>query len=174
MSTKTSIENPYRHGGCYHAITGTLVKMGLNKSHRYEAFLAKLKSGWEGFKEWASKEKRNSKTGKDADARIFQNVRVLQRTKDFAKPLLAAGAVIDLTYDDRGRLTICLNSKSRKPQKPGRAPKQSQPVAPRAREKRNKARKPAKAKKVAQKRSVNATEPTLTASPDNSAATETN
>ena len=103
-----SLENPYRHGG-YHFTVATLLLMGINKAHKFSAFVAKLQKVWskadaDGWKDFKNREARNEATAKDLDGRIFQNCRVLQRTKDYGKPLLKAGAVIDLTRDDKGGL----------------------------------------------------------------------
>jgi len=95
--------------------------------------------------------------------RILQNCGVIQRVKDYGKPLLRAGAVLDLTRDSAGVLQIMLNTKSKKPQKPGRAPKPSKPETKPAKAKAKASRKPTSGRKVAQKRSVKATEPIPTA-----------
>ena len=151
------LENPYRHGA-YHFTIQTLIQMGINKAHKFSAFAAKLQKVWQktdpdGFKGFKNREARNEATAKDLDGRILQNCRVLQRTKDYGKPLLKAGAVLDLTRDKGGVLQICLNTKSKKPQKPGRAPK---PEAKPAKSKAKSSRKPSKGKKGAQKRTVRA------------------
>src|SRR5580704_11800060 len=100
------LENPYRHGA-YHFTVETLIQMGLNKPHKFSAFASKLKHVWSradggGWSAFEKREARNKETAKDLDGRILQNCRVLQRTKDYGKPLLKAGAVIDLSRDDRG------------------------------------------------------------------------
>jgi hypothetical protein len=159
------LENPYRHGA-YHFTIATLLLLGLNKTHKFSAFAAKLQKVWikadkDGWKAFANREARNKETAKNLDGRIFQNCRVLQRTKDYGKPLLKAGAVIDLTRDDKGSLLICLNTRSRKPLKPGRAPKASKPGAKPAKPKGKSSRKATGGKKRAQKRREAAPEPIL-------------
>ena len=161
--SKSKFENPYRVGSCYHAIVAALVAMGANKLHKYDAFAARVRKDWKGYKEWASKAMRNRKTGKTAEGRLLQNVRVLQRTVDFGRPLILANAVIDLAYNSNGVLTIGLNTHSRRPQKPGRAPKPSKPQPKPAKSKPKSTRKPSGGKKGAQKRSVKAGEANLTA-----------
>ncbi len=144
-TTKTvkSLANGYRTGGNYHAIIATLETMGTNKWHAYDAFAAKLEKTWEGWKAFAKKEARNEATAKDTQGRLLQNVRVLQRTNDYAKPLLEAGAVIDLKWEGQ-TLQIQLNTKSKKPQTPGRAAKvEAVKAAPKA---AKKAAKPSKSK----------------------------
>jgi hypothetical protein len=93
---------------------------------------------------------------------------VLQRTKDYGKPLLKAGAVIDLTRDEKGGLIVSLNTKSKKPQKPGRAPKPSKPEPKPVKSKAKSTQKPTGGKKRSQKRTVTVTEPI----PATSAASE--
>jgi hypothetical protein len=119
-TNQMKIENPYRKGA-YHFTVATLLDMGVNKKHKFQAFAARLAKVWgkadaEGWKAFESREARNENTGKDLSGRILQNCRVLQRTKDYGRPLLRAGAVIDLTRSDTGDLMICLNTKSKKPQ----------------------------------------------------------
>ena len=174
-----SLENPYRHGA-YHFTVATLIAMGLNKSHKFEAFVARFKKTWlkadvEGFKAFVSKPARNEATARDLDGRIYQNCRVLQRTKDYGKPLLKAGAVIDLTRDDKGVLHICLSTKSKKPLKPGRGPKASKPEAKPAKSKPKTTRKATGGRKRAQKRTVKDTDAipaTLAAAESPKAVTE--
>jgi hypothetical protein len=156
----------YRHGA-YHFTVSTLLLMGLNKAHRFPAFAAKLEKVWsksdkDGWKDFKNREARNEATPKDLDGRIFQNCRVLQRTKDYGKPLLRAGAVIDLTRDEKGGLMICLNTRSKRPLKPGRAPKASKPKVKPAKPKTKTSRKASGSKKRARKASVKATEPNPT------------
>lgn len=154
-----TFETPYRHGA-YHFSVAALLAMGVNKSHKFSAFVSKLRQIWrkadaEGWKAFEKRPARNQATGKDLEGRIVQNCRVIQRTKDYGKPLLAAGAVLDLTRDDKGAMLIRLNTKSKKPQKPGRAPK---PEAKPAKSKAKTTRRPSKGKKAAGNRSVKATE----------------
>jgi hypothetical protein len=135
-TNQMKIENPYRKGA-YHFTVATLLDMGVNKKHKFQAFAARLAKVWgkadaEGWKAFESREARNENTGKDLSGRILQNCRVLQRTKDYGRPLLRAGAVIDLTRSDTGDLMICLNTKSKKPQTPGRAPKETEKQARKA------------------------------------------
>src|SRR4051812_15704875 len=118
--------NPYRAGAYRHTVAA-LVMLGANKPHPvakvHEAF--KRAAGAEWYAEWAKKESRNDKTGKDVDGRFLQNLKVLQRTKDYGLKLLTAGrrvlktkgAVIDLTRSAKGALLVCLNTKSAKPRK---------------------------------------------------------
>jgi hypothetical protein len=118
--------SPYRAGAYRHAVAA-LVLLGVNKPHPvakvHEAF--KRVAGAEWYGEWAKKESRNDKTGKDADGRFLQNLKVLQRTKDYGRKLLQAGrrilktkgCVIDLTRDARGGILVSLNTRSEKPQK---------------------------------------------------------
>jgi hypothetical protein len=120
-----TLENPYRNGA-YHFTIAALIQMGLNKAHKFSAFAAKFQKVWnkadaEGWKGFEKRKARNEATAKDLDGRILQNCRVLQRIKDYGRPLLKAGAVLDLTRDTGGVLQVCLNTKSKKPQKPGRA-----------------------------------------------------
>lgn len=155
-------ENPYRHGA-YNATVAALLAMGMNRPHKFSAFTEKFKKVWskadaEGYRTFANKPARNEATAKDLDGRILQNCRVLQRTKDYGKPLLKAGAVIDLTRDDNGSLMIALNTRSKKPLKPGRAAKAKPETKP-AKSKAKATRKPTGGKKRAQKRSVKAGEP---------------
>ena len=82
--------NPYRHGA-YHFTVAALLLMGVNKAHKFSAFAAKLKQVWtkadaEGWRDFKNRKARNEATAKDLDGRIFQNCRVLQRTKDYGKP----------------------------------------------------------------------------------------
>jgi hypothetical protein len=74
--------------------------------------------------------------------------------------LLKAGAVIDLTRDTGGILRVCLNTKSKKPQKPGRAPKPPKSSATKpAKSKPKTSNKPSKSKKSTGGRSVAAGKP---------------
>jgi hypothetical protein len=121
--------NPYR-SGAYRFAIDALVSLGVNKRHglpkAHEAFKRAAGADW--YAAWAKKERRNDKTGKDADGRFLQNLRVLQRTKDYGRKLLQAGrrilktkgCVIDLTRDGKGGILVCLNTRSEKPQTPGR------------------------------------------------------
>jgi hypothetical protein len=168
-----TLENPYRHGA-YHFTVATLLQMGINKAHKFAAFAARLAKVWqkadsEGWNDFKNRKARNEATAKDVDGRIYQNCRVLQRTKDYGKPLCKAGSVIDLTRDIGGNLMICLNTKSKRPQKPGRAPKPSKPEPKPAKRTAKSTRKPTGGKKTSQKRSVKVTEPI----PPTSAASET-
>src|SRR5579862_3795959 len=112
-----TLDNPYRHGA-YHFTVAALIQMGLNKAHKFPAFIARLQKVWskadaEGWKDFKNRKARNEATAKDIDGRIFQNCRVLQRVKgSYGTPLLKAGAVIDLTRDEKGNLLIALNTKS--------------------------------------------------------------
>jgi len=83
--------------------------------------------------------------------------------------LLKAGAVIDLPRDTGGILRVCLNTKSKKPQKPGRAPKPPKPEPKPVKSKPKSSRKPSKGRKAAQKPSVDAGKPI----PSEAAANET-
>src|SRR4051812_1583469 len=122
--------NPYRAGAYRHTVAA-LVLLGVNKPHPVAKVHEALKrvAGAEWYAEWAKKESRNDKTGKDADGRFLQNLKVLQRTKDYGRKLLLAGrrilktkgCVIDLTRDARGGILASLNTRSEKPQKLGRA-----------------------------------------------------
>ncbi len=126
--------NPYR-SGAYHYAIAALVSLGVNKPHPvakvHEAFRKAAGNDWYG--EWARKDSRNEKTGKDAYGRFIQNLKVLQRTKDYGQKLLAVGkrvlktkgAVIDLSRDGKGGILVSLNSNSAKPSKAGRAEKAS-------------------------------------------------
>src|SRR5688500_3233804 len=82
------IPNPYRSGAYRFAIDG-LLSLGVNKLHPlakvHEAF--RKAAGDEWYKAWTSKEKRNAEAGLDADERFVQNLRVLQRTKDYGRKL---------------------------------------------------------------------------------------
>ena len=152
-----TLENPYRHGA-YHFTVAALIAMGINKAHKFSVFTTRLQKVWEkadaeGWKDFKNRKPKNEATAKNLDGRIYQNCRVLQRTKDYGKPLLKAGAVIDLTRDTGGVLMIALNTKSKKPQKPGRAPSPSKPVAKPVKSKPKSTQKPSKGKKRAQNRS---------------------
>jgi hypothetical protein len=121
---------PYRTGAYRHILIG-IAALGVNKPHPlakvHEAF--KRAAGAEWYGEWARKENRNDKTGKDADGRFLQNLKVLQRTKDYGRKLLQVGrrilktkgCVIDLSRDGKGGILVCLNTRSDKPQKAGKA-----------------------------------------------------
>src|SRR5688500_3329862 len=113
--------NPYR-SGAYRFTVDALVALGVNKPRPlaavHEAF--RKAAGDEWYADWARKENRNDKTGKDADGRFLQNLRVLQRTKDYGLKLLqvgrrilkSKGCVIDLTRDSKGGLLVTLNTDS--------------------------------------------------------------
>jgi len=130
FETTKRLPNPYRNGAYAHAITA-LVNLGANKPHSlakvHQAF--KRAAGAEWYAAWASQEKRNEATGLDADGRLLQNLRVLQRTADYALKLLevgqkvmgTSGVVIDMTRDDKGRLSVALNTDSDAPVKPERS-----------------------------------------------------
>ena len=132
--------NPYRTG-VYGFTVDALVSLGINKRHPiskvHEAF--KRVAGNEWYAAWADKERRNEKTGKDADGRFLQNLKVLQRIKDYGLKLLQVGrrvlktkgAVIDLTRDRSGGILVCLNTKSDKPTKLGRTEQKPNPPAKR-------------------------------------------
>ncbi len=157
------LENPYRHGA-YHFTVAALIQMGINKAHKFSIFAAKFQKVWskedaEGWKGFKNRQARNEATAKDLDGRILQNCRVLQRVKDYGRPLLKAGAVLDLTRDDAGVLQVCLNTKSKKAARnPVERPKQSMPQSKPVRKSQPKStRKPSGGKKRAGKRSVKAT-----------------
>lgn len=107
-------ENPFRKG-CYGAIIDTLVSMGANKHHDYAGFAAQLKKGWEGYGDWASKDKVNKKTGLDPAAKLLQNCKVIQRP-DYGAPLHDQNACLDMGLAD-GKMWIALNTKSNSPLK---------------------------------------------------------
>ena len=127
--------NPNR-AGAYGFTIDALVSLGVNKPHPLAKVHAAFKkaAGADWYGEWESQKKRNKETGKDADARFLQNLRVLQRTSDYALKLLqvgrevlkSKGAVIDLTRDAKGGLLVCLNTDSDTPMKPGRSNAASQ------------------------------------------------
>ena len=127
--TKT-LPNPYRSGAYAHAIAA-LVNLGVNKPHPLAKVQAAFKkaAGDDWYSEWSEAKKRNKETGLDADGRFLQNLRVLQRTADYALKLLqvgrevlkSKGAVIDLTRDAKGGLLVSLNTDSDSPLKPGRS-----------------------------------------------------
>jgi hypothetical protein len=130
-ATSNTMPNPYKNGAYKFTVAGLLV-LGANEFHplaRVRAAFAKA-SGKDWFDAWASKELR-SKQGKDADGRFVQNLRVLQRTADYAKRLLetgkkvlkSKGAVIDLQRDQTGELLVRLNLDSAVPMKPNRTRK---------------------------------------------------
>lgn len=139
-ATKT-LPNPYRSGAYAHAVSA-LVTLGTNTPHSFakvhQAF--KRAAGAEWYAAWTSQEKRNEETGLDADGRLVQNLRVLQRTADYGLKLLEVGqkvmgtkgVVIDLSRDDKGRLLVALNTRSDAPVKPGRPERAKTPVAPKA------------------------------------------
>src|SRR4051794_31008328 len=97
--------NPYRDSGMYGLLIEAVVSLGVNQRHPLRKVIERVKkiAGKERYAEWASREKRNEETGLDPDARILQNMRVLQRTRDYGKKLLdvghqvlkSKGAVID-------------------------------------------------------------------------------
>lgn len=121
--------NPYR-AGAYGFTIDALVKLGVNKPHSLAKVHAAFKraAGAEWYGEWVGTKKRNKETGLDADGRFLQNIRVLQRTADYALKLLqvgrdvlkSKGAVIDLTRDSKGGLLVALNLDSDTPTKPQR------------------------------------------------------
>lgn len=122
--------NPYR-AGAYRFTVEALVALGVNKPHPLDKVREEFRkaAGDEWYQSWARKEKRDDETGKDADERFVQNLRVLQRTKDYGRKLLEVGrkvmktkgAVIDLTRADKGELLIALNVNRGTPKKAGRA-----------------------------------------------------
>ncbi len=124
------LPNPYRNGAYAHAVSA-LVTLGANTPHSlakvHQAF--KRAGGGEWYAAWASQEKRNEETGLDAQGRLIQNLRVLQRTSDYGLKLLETGqkitgtkgVVIDMTRDAKGRLVVSLNTDSDSPIKPGRS-----------------------------------------------------
>jgi hypothetical protein len=171
------LENPYRNGAYFFTIAA-LIKLGLNKSHKFGAFVAKLRQVWsaadaEGWKAFENRKPRNKETAKDLDGRIMQNCRVLQRVKDYGRPLLKAGAVLDMPRDKTGVLHVALNTHSRKPQKPGRAPKPAAKQAKPAKPKAGMKRKPSKDGKRAGRATVKAAGPTppSSATPEPTTAT---
>ena len=123
--------NPY-HQGCYHFIVAALVNLGIDQPHPFQAVYSRFQkeAGRQWFKDWAGREGR-TETAKDARGRFVQNLKVLQRTKDYGKKLLevgrrvlkSKGVVIDLSHGTDGALMVALNSNSNKPQKAGRAKK---------------------------------------------------
>ena len=125
------LPNPYRAGGAYGFTIDALVSLGVNKPHPLAKVHAAFKkaAGADWYGEWESQKKRNKETGKDADARFLQNLRVLQRTSDYALKLLqvgrevlkSKGAVIDISRDAKGGLLVALNTDSDSPLKPGRS-----------------------------------------------------
>jgi hypothetical protein len=117
-SAKKGFANPYREGSCYHAIVAAL--MPANRRMQYADFATKVRKEWKGWREFAAK-KPQVKTGRDANGKLYYNATVIQRA-DYGEPLHSQGACIDLTRDGKGELFICLNTHSRKPQTPGRAP----------------------------------------------------
>ena len=160
------LENPYRHGA-YHFTVAALIAMGLNKTHKFTAFAARLQKVWtkadaEGWKDFKNRKARNEATAKDLDGRILQNCRVLQRVKNnsYGSPLLKSGAVIDLTRDTAGVLHVSLNTHSKRPQKPGRAPKPPKTAAAKpAKSKPKASKKPSRVKKSTGGRSEDAGKP---------------
>ena len=123
------LPNPYR-SGAYGFSVEALVALGANKPHPLAKVHAAFKkaAGVEWYSAWAKREKRNAETGQDAAGRFVQNLRVLQRTKDFGRKLLevgkkvmgSKGAVIDISRDPKGELLVALNTNSNSPIKPGR------------------------------------------------------
>jgi len=144
--------NPYQKG-CYRFIVSALTSLGVNKSHNLDAVYQRFQqeAGAEWFRVWANREGRNEKTAKDALGRFIQNLKVLQRAKDYGLKLLQVGrrilktkgGVVDLSHSGDGGLTVVLNTNSNRPTIAGRA-KAVQNAAPLKRK--------AKAKKGAGKR----------------------
>jgi hypothetical protein len=122
--------NPYR-SGAYGFTIAALLSLGVNKPHPlpkvHAAFRKAAGADW--YAEWEKTAKRDKETGLDADGRFLQNLRVLQRTSDYALKLLqvgrevlkSKGAVIDLSRDAKGGLLVALNTDSDSPVKPGRS-----------------------------------------------------
>jgi hypothetical protein len=154
---------PYSKGA-YRFTLEAMLELGPDEFHplaEVQKAFAKA-AGAEWYAAWANKDARSDK-GKDADGRFVQNLKVLQRTRDFGKRLLdvgrrviqSKGAVIDLARDDAGALLARLNLDSATPQKAGRLPKESDsakattPLKPRpkAKKKSQKARPKGKGRK---------------------------
>lgn len=132
--------NPHR-AGAYAYTVAALVNLGVNKPHSltkvHEAFKKAAGNDW--YRAWANKEARSEATGKNAAERFLQNIRVLQRTRDYARRLLEVGrrvmrtkgCVIDLTRDKQGNLLVTLNTNSSTPQKPDRVVERKPVTKPR-------------------------------------------
>jgi hypothetical protein len=116
--------NPYRIG-FYWTIVEALVALGINKWHSVAQIMQhmakELTEQWTAFE---CRQPRNLATGLDPAGRLIQNLRTLQRTKDYGQKLLQVGAVVDLKRD-RGNIFARLNARSKRPQKAGRPAKSS-------------------------------------------------
>ncbi len=113
-NSSKAFANPFRKGN-YGAIVTTLLAMGVNKQHEFKAFSSQLKKTWEGYSDWSTKDKVNSKTGLNADEKLVQNCLVIQRP-DYGAPLHDQGACLDMGWEGE-KLWIRLNTKSNSPLK---------------------------------------------------------
>lgn len=95
--------NPFRVGGGYWASVEAMRALGMGKMHAFDAIvLAVIRAmGAEAYKAFKAKDSRNEETGKDANARIIQNVGVVAR-KDYGKPLRDLG--YEVRFDGREKI----------------------------------------------------------------------
>lgn len=96
--------NPYRVGSSYFNVVESLRNLGMNTMHPQDKVIAAVRKAMgDEWKAFAAKGKRNDETGKDAEARVWQNCSVVARVKDYGKPLVDAGFVVK--FD--GREKVC-------------------------------------------------------------------
>lgn len=99
---KVSSTNPYREGGGYWATVEALRALGVGKLHALDKVVpAVIRAyGPERFKAFKAKDARNE-NGKDANARIIQNVAVVARN-DYGEPLRKLGW--EVRFDGREKV----------------------------------------------------------------------
>jgi hypothetical protein len=133
--------NPYRDGSNYHAIVATLEAHALNRPMPYSEFEAKIQKSWEGWKEFATRKARKGvEVHHDALGKLFVNVGVVRRQRDYGKPLFENGACVNLTRNEKGELMIELCTKNTDQKNPGRAPSEKKEVTKKSAEKKSKAK----------------------------------
>jgi hypothetical protein len=94
-------QNPFRIGGGYWASIQALRAAGQGKMHAFDVLVPLVKKAMgDGYKAFAAKDARNDATGKDAEARIIQNISVTAR-KDYGQPLVENG--LHVVFDGRNK-----------------------------------------------------------------------
>ena len=101
-AAKNDVKNPYRVGGGYWATVEALKELGTDQLHAFDAIVpAVIRAMGDKFKDFKAKDARNAETGKDATARIIQNVSVVAR-KDYGEPLRDKG--YEVRFEGRNKV----------------------------------------------------------------------
>jgi hypothetical protein len=151
----SELNNPFREFGGYWSSVEALRALGVEKMHGFDAIIPAVirAMGAERFKAFKAKDARNEETGKDANARIIQNVSVVAR-KDYGFPLNAEGW--EVRFDGREKVAGLFRcpKATEKPERQERKAKKPEPKAaakPEAKKKAapatSKAKKQSKAEK---------------------------